>query len=220
MSEGKLLVAYLRVSTPAQGKSGLGLDAQRERIARFAEANGFEIVTEHVEVETGKGSNALAERPELRAALAQAKRLACPVAVAKLDRLSREVHFISGLMAHRVDFVVAELGADVPTFMLHIYAAVAQEGRRMISERTKAALKTAKARGVRLGSPNLGKARRAASEAAERHAEGVLPLVLPLRERGLSLRAIAAELTAKGVKTARGGRWQAEQVAELLRRGA
>ena len=151
MSEGKLLVAYLRVSTQAQGKSGLGLDAQRERIARFAEVNGFDVAAEHVEVETGKGSNALAERPELRAALEQAKKLACPVAVAKLDRLSRDVHFISGLMAHRVNFLVAELGPDVPTFMLHIYAAVAQEEQRMISERTKAALKAAKARGVQAG---------------------------------------------------------------------
>ena len=108
---------------------------RNERIDRFAEAHGFEFFAEYIEIETGKGSNALAERPELRAALAHAKRLACPVAVAKLDRLSRDVHFISGLMAHGVNFVVAELGADVPTFMLHIYAAVAQEERRMISER-------------------------------------------------------------------------------------
>jgi DNA invertase Pin-like site-specific DNA recombinase len=92
MSERKPLLAYLRVSTQAQGRSGLGLEAQRERVARFAAAEGFEIVAEHVEVETGKGSNALDERPELRAALARAKKLDCPVVVAKLDRLSRDVH--------------------------------------------------------------------------------------------------------------------------------
>ncbi len=152
MSEGKLLVAYLHVSTQAQGKSGLGLDAHASGSPASPRRMGSRS-SPSISRSDGQGSNALAERPELRAALAQAMRLACPVAVAKLDRLSRDVHFISGLMAHRVDFVVAELGADVPTFMLHIYAAVAQEERRMISERTKAALKAAKARGVRLGSP-------------------------------------------------------------------
>ena len=107
------LVTYLRVSTSQQGKSGLGIEAQREALARFAQAEGLDIVAEHLEVETGKGSDALDRRPQLKAALAQARRHRCPVAVAKLDRLSRDVHFISGLMAQRVPFLVAELGADV-----------------------------------------------------------------------------------------------------------
>jgi len=152
------IIAYCRVSTARQGRSGLGLDAQREAVARFAAAEGFEITREFVEVETGKGSDALQRRPELAAALAEARRRKCPIAVAKLDRLSRNVHFISGLMEHRVPFLVTELGRDVDPFMLHIYAALAEKERRLISQRTKAALKAAKARGVRLGSPQLAEA--------------------------------------------------------------
>src|SRR5690349_10320750 len=107
------LVSYIRVSTATQGRSGLGIDAQREALARFAAAEAFEIVAEHVEIESGKGADALERRPRLAAALADARRRRCPIGVAKLDRLSRDVHFVSGLMAHGVAFVVAELGADV-----------------------------------------------------------------------------------------------------------
>ena len=113
-----------------------------------------------VEVETGKGSDALERRPQLAAALAEARRKRCSIGVAKLDRLSRDVHFISGLMAHRVPFVVAELGADVDPFILHLFAALAEKERAMISTRTKAALKAAKARGVKLGGPKLAQARK------------------------------------------------------------
>src|SRR6202790_2926231 len=107
------VITYIRVSTSQQGRSGLGIEAQRQSLSQFAKAEGLQVVREFVEVETGKGSDALDRRPQLKAALAAAKKLRCPVAVAKLDRLSRDVHFISGLMAHRVPFVVAELGADV-----------------------------------------------------------------------------------------------------------
>src|ERR1700738_2826416 len=100
-------VAYYRVSTARQGKSGLGIEAQKAAIQRFAEAEGIEVIGEHVEIETGKGADALDRRAELATALAQARKAKCPVLVAKLDRLSRDVHFISGLMAHRVPFVVA-----------------------------------------------------------------------------------------------------------------
>src|SRR3984893_4643560 len=120
-------IAYYRVSTQRQGKSGLGIEAQRTAVARFAEAEGIEIVAEHTEVETGKGADALDRRPELAGALAAVRRAKCPVVVAKLDRLSRAVHFISGLMAHRVPFVVAELGADVDPFILPLYASLAQK---------------------------------------------------------------------------------------------
>ena len=139
-------VAYYRVSTARQGKSGLGIEAQKAAIQRFAEAEGIEVVAEHVEVETGKGSDALDRRPELAAALAQARKAKCPVLVAKLDGLSRDLHFISGLMTHRVPFVVAELGADADPFMLHLYAALAEKERALISQRTKAALAAKKAR--------------------------------------------------------------------------
>jgi DNA invertase Pin-like site-specific DNA recombinase len=110
------IVAYIRVSTNQQARSGLGIEAQRDSLAQFASREGFEIVGEFVE-ETGKGSDALDRRPELAAALGKARTLRCPVAVAKLDRLSRDVHFISGLMAHRVPFLVAELGPEVDPFV-------------------------------------------------------------------------------------------------------
>ena len=113
------LIAYLRVSTVGQGRTGLGIEAQRAAIARFAEAEGLELLAEHIEVETGKGADALDRRPVLARRWPRRKAKAA-VVVAKLDRLSRDVAFISGLMAHRVPFVVAELGADADPFMLHI----------------------------------------------------------------------------------------------------
>src|SRR6185295_13263553 len=140
---------------------------QRQTLRQFASAEGLELGPEFVEVETGKGSDALDRRPQLKAALAAAKKLRCSVAVAKLDRLSRDVHFISGLMAHRVPFVVAELGADVDPFVLHLFAALAEKERSLISARTTAALKAAKARGVTLGNPKLAVARRRAVEAVK-----------------------------------------------------
>ena len=123
------VIAYLRVSTSRQGKSGLGIDAQRAAIARFVEAEGLELLGEHVEVETGKGSDALDRRPVLRETMTQARKAKASVVVAKLDRLSRDVAFISGLMAQRVPFIVTELGADADPFMIHIYAALAQKER-------------------------------------------------------------------------------------------
>ena len=123
------IVSYIRVSTGKQGKSGLGIEAQREAIARFAAAEGCEVLSEVVEVETGKGADALDRRPKLAEALARARKSKASVVVAKLCRLSRDVAFISGLMAQRVPFIVAELGADADPFMLHIYAALAEKER-------------------------------------------------------------------------------------------
>jgi len=148
MQKPDRIVSYTRVSTDQQGRSGLGLEAQREAITRFAEAEGLEIITEMVEVETGKGADALERRPVLRDALALARKHKAAVCVAKLDRLSRDVHFISGLMAQKVPFIVTELGADVDPFMLHIYAALAEKERALISERTRAALAAKKAQGA------------------------------------------------------------------------
>ena len=108
----RAIITYIRVSTSQQGRSGLGIEAQREALRHFAVTEGYEVAREFVEIETGKGADAMDRRPQLRAALASARKLRCHVAVAKLDRLSRDVHFISGLMAHRIPFVVAELGAD------------------------------------------------------------------------------------------------------------
>src|SRR5271157_3565315 len=126
----KAAVAYTRVSTREQGHSGLGLEAQRVALARFAEAEGYALAETFTEVETGKGADALDRRPQLSAALAAARKLKAPIIVAKLDRLSRDVHFISGLMTHKTPFIVAELGADADPFMLHLYAAIAEKERR------------------------------------------------------------------------------------------
>jgi DNA invertase Pin-like site-specific DNA recombinase len=217
----RAVVAYYRVSTARQGCSGLGLEAQREAVTRFAAAEGFEVAREFVEVETGKGSNALDRRPQLAAALAEARKRKSSVAVAKLDRLSRDVHFIAGLMAHRVPFIVAELGADVDPFVLHLFAALAEKERALISSRTRDALRRAKALGVQLGNPALSEARKralATVEAnADRHAGNVLPIIREIQRAGArSLRAIAYALNARGVPTARGGRWQAMTVSNVL----
>jgi DNA invertase Pin-like site-specific DNA recombinase len=135
------IVSYLRVSTSRQGRSGLGIEAQRENIARFAATEGYEVIGEYAEVETGKGSDALERRPQLNAA----RKRKGSVVVAKLDRLSRDVHFISGLMAHKVPFIVTELGADVDPFIVHLYAALSEKERNLIAGRTKAALAAKKA---------------------------------------------------------------------------
>lgn len=123
-------VAYLRVSTQRQQRSGLGIEAQRRAIQQFAASESLQLATEFVKFESGKGADALDRRPELAAALAAAKAAKCSVVVAKLDRLSRDVAFVAGLMAQRVPFVVAELGRDADPFMLHLYAALAEKERR------------------------------------------------------------------------------------------
>ena len=226
-SRPKPLVAYYRVSTREQGKSGLGLDAQRAAVARFAEADGFEVVNEFTEVETGKGADALDRRPRLAEALDAARRCGrgTPIAVAKLDRLSRDVHFISGLMAHKTPFLVAELGSDVEPFLLHLYAALAEKERTVISQRTKAALAAAKARGQVLGNPRLAEARAIVNATrtatADTFADAVMPAIREAQAAGAkSLRAIAAALNARGIATARGGKWEAATVRNILRRAA
>jgi DNA invertase Pin-like site-specific DNA recombinase len=220
----KPIVAYARVSTSQQGRSGLGIAAQRETLSRFARDEGFEVIAEFIEIETGKGSDALDRRPQLGGALAKARALRCPVAVAKLDRLSRDVHFISGLMAHRVPFLVAELGPDVDPFVLHLYAALAEKERALISGRTRLALAAAKAKGVKLGNPKIEAAQDAAVGAvkaeANRAASNVLPIITEMRKTGATtLRGIADALNARGVPTPRGGRWHAMSVRNVLARG-
>jgi len=149
------------------------------------------------------------QRPQLAAALKEARRQKCAVAVAKLDRLSRDVHFISGLMAHKVPFIVAELGMGVDPFMLHIYAALAEKERALISERTKAALKAAKARGTRLGNPRLAEAAAwgvaSSKAAADQFAANILPVIREIQAGGAkSANAIATALNKRGITTARG----------------
>ena len=218
------VVTYLRVSTGRQGKSGLGLEAQREAIARFVEAEGLTVLAEHVEVETGKGSDALDRRPVLREALAQARKAKASIVVAKLDRLSRDVHFISGLMSTKVPFVVTELGTDADPFLLHLYAALAEKERALISERTRVALARKKAQGALLGNrTNLAEAQvmgqRANAQAADAFARNVLPIIQQIQASGItSLRGIARALDARGIATARGGQWHDRSVRNLLLR--
>jgi DNA invertase Pin-like site-specific DNA recombinase len=207
-------VSYIRVSTQRQGRSGLGLEAQREAIARFGEAHKFEFGGEFVEVETGKGADALEKRPQLAAALAAAKKAKGPVIVAKLDRLSRDVAFIAGLMAQKVPFIVAELGPEVDPFMLHIYAAVAQKEAALISQRTKDALARAKANGTKIG--GLRKAGLRDMEAAQKRAEELRPIFAELE--GASLAEIAEELNARRVKTPKGKPWSSMTVLRVQRR--
>ena len=169
-----------------------------------------------------KGSDALDRRPQLAAALKLAHQHKAPIIVAKLDRLSRDVHFISGLMTHRTPFIVAELGADADPFMLHLYAALAEKERALISQRTREALKAAKARGVVLGNPRLAESldRAVASTKAEadRFAKNTAPIIREIRAAGAaSHRAVARALNARGVPTARGGTWSAVRSARSWR---
>jgi DNA invertase Pin-like site-specific DNA recombinase len=209
----RVAIAYTRVSTARQGKSGLGLEAQQAALARFAEAEGFDLIQTFEEVETGKGADALERRPQLTAALKIAKRHKAPIIVAKLDRLSRDVHFISGLMIHRIPFIVAELGADADPFMLHLYAALAEKERSLISKRTKEGLAAAKARGQKLGNANLAAANKAA--AAER--ADALQAVFS-ETAGLSLRAAADVLNSRGIATPTGKPWGPMAVARVRSR--
>lgn len=219
----KKLVAYYRVSTARQFRSHLGLESQQAAVKSFAEANGYTIISEFSEAETGKGADALERRPELKAALITARKAGAAVCVAKLCRLSRDVHFISGLMSHRVPFIVAELGADVDPFMLHIHAAVAEKERALISRRTRDALAAKKARGDKMGSARIeevavvGRAALMANAAAR--AANVLPVVEMIRTSGITtLAGIAQVLNNRGIGTPRGGQWYASSVRNLLAR--
>jgi DNA invertase Pin-like site-specific DNA recombinase len=209
----KPLIAYYRVSTQKQGKSGLGLEAQRAAVHAFAKSEGMDVLGEWVEVETGKGADALDRRPELAAALKAAKKIGAAVCVAKLDRLSRDVAFIASLMAQKVPFIVAALGANADPFMLHIYAALAEQERRMVSERTKAGLAAAKARGTKLGNRQIADANKAA---ARERAEALRDLFAGLRN--LSATAIAAELNDRKIATPTGKRWSAKTVIRVQER--
>jgi DNA invertase Pin-like site-specific DNA recombinase len=234
----KTAIAYYRVSTQRQGRSGLGIEAQKAAVARFAQQEGIELIGEHTEVETGKGADALDRRPTLSVALATAKKAKCPVIVAKLDRLSRDVHFISGLMAHRVPFVVAELGADADPFMLHLYAALAEKERALISQRTEAALamvnKSIADQGswvsrrsgrsiTKLGNPraaeSIGRARAAILAQADQRAANIMPVIKSLQDSGITTyKRIAEALNTRAIQTARGGRWDATTVRRIVLR--
>jgi DNA invertase Pin-like site-specific DNA recombinase len=217
-------VTYLRVSTDRQGRSGLGLEAQRKAVSDFVTGKG-QIAAEYVEVESGKKN----DRPQLARALVEAKRIGAVLLIAKLDRLARNVAFIANLLEAGVEIAAADM-PQANRFLLHVMAAVAEHEAQAISERTRAALAAAKARGVALGwsiPSRQEEQRRAALKGAQRnagkadqHAANVLPIVRQIAASGASLRRVADELNARGIKTARGGLWHAATVRNLLARGS
>lgn len=215
----KQYVTYLRVSTEDQGRSGLGLAAQERDIKIFLEAFSdvpFEVLAEFRDIQTGKDD----DRPELTKSIALAKRTGAELLVAKLDRLSRKVSFIATLMDDpKLKLRVASMPfAD--NFQLHIYAALAEQERKFISMRTKAALGEAKARGVKLGGLRDATMKRNdhVKAFAMDRAKRVENVIVPLRQGGASLQAIADALNAASVPTARGGLWYPAQVQRTLER--
>ena len=224
--ETKEFICYCRVSTAKQGRSGLGLEAQRDTIMQYLNAVKGELLREFVEVESGKNN----ERPELAKALQECKLTGATLVVAKLDRLSRNIHFITALQESKTDFIVC----DFPTanqFTLHIFAALAQYERELISQRTRAALEAKKARGAILGKPeNLSKAsaeqgraqgRRANLAKADQFAAKLRPKIEAYRKEGVTgLHGIAARLNRDHILTASGkrGAWTPTAVKNLLAR--
>jgi DNA invertase Pin-like site-specific DNA recombinase len=209
-------VAYLRVSTDRQGRSGLGLEAQREAVSRYVSDARLELIGEYVEVETGKGANALSKRPELLAALNDAKKRKAKLVLAKLDRLARNVHFVSGLMETGVDFAVADM-PHADRFQLHLFAALAEKEGEIISQRTKAALAAAKARGKKLGSNGAKLAAMNKTIAIER-LEPIRPALIAMRDAGLSRRAMIAALNDQNISSPAGGRWHLASLQRALQR--
>lgn len=225
-------ISYSRVSTDEQGKSGLGIEAQQHAVRQFVESEGGVIVREFIEIASGDDDN----RPQLAAAIKLSKRIGATLVVAKLDRLSRVVAQIAGLIRQGTDLRVVEC-ANASTLELHIRAVIAQEERRMIAARTVAALQAAKRAGVKLGSSRPGhwrgrehlraKGQQAATAVAaakrrELRADtyaAALPIATKLAADGCSLRQIADTLNTQGITTSRGAAWQAQQVKRMLDAG-
>ena len=213
MASNKQYVAYFRVSTQRQGTSGLGLEAQRKAVIDYINGNGSKVLAEYTEVESGKRWS----RPELGKALAHCKKHRATLVIAKLDRLARNVHFISGLIESRVDFVAVDM-PEADRAFLQMAAVFAEWEGRKISERTKAALAAAKARGVKLGVTGKERARENRS-AANAFARKLRPVIRGLAGEGItSVRKVTEALNERGIETPRGGRWHPTSVARLLAR--
>lgn len=204
-------VAYYRVSTQSQNESGLGLEAQQAAVLRFCGS----LIAEFTEIESGRNS----ARPELAKAIALCKKTGATLVVARMDRLSRKVSFISALQDSGIDFLACD-NPNATRLTIHILAAVAEAEAAAISERTRLALQAARQRGTRLGNPAIAQAaeagRQANSEAAREHAQAALPLAKRLRARGKTLAEIANRLSDSGILTRRGKRWSSTGVARLL----
>jgi DNA invertase Pin-like site-specific DNA recombinase len=213
-------ISYYRVSTQRQGVSGLGLEAQRESVARYLATASGSLLGEFCEIETGKGANALAKRPQLRAALEECRKRGAALVIAKLDRLARNVYFVSGLMESRVRFVACDM-PEANELTIHIMAAFAEHEAKRISERTREALAQAKARGVQLGAAGRGnlqsnlEERKRKAEQFTGHVRGQFE---GFRLRCLSQRQMVAELNSLGITAPRGGRWSLIQVQRTIAR--
>lgn len=221
MKESKF-VTYLRVSTAKQGQSGLGLEAQQAAVDAYLNGGAWEVVGRFIEVETGKGSNALDRRPELRAALALCKKRGATLIIAKLDRLARNVHFVSGLIETGVDFIAADM-PQANKVMIQMHAVMSEWERDQISKRTKDALAAAKARGVQLGTAGPANLRRnveARQQAADAFAAKLSATLNGFKSAGMTQREMVAELNSLGVKTTRGGQWSQVQLQRVLARTA
>jgi DNA invertase Pin-like site-specific DNA recombinase len=217
MANGRF-IAYYRVSTQKQGQSGLGLEAQQAAVMAYLNGGQWELVNSFTEIETGKGANALERRPQLRAALEMCKKMKATLVIAKLDRLARNVHFVSGLIETGVEFVAADMPHANKT-MIQIHAVMSEHERDQISARTKAALAAAKARGVVLGAagaanlkPNIEQRQQAAVEFAAK----LRGAIEGMKARGLSQRAMRDELNRLGIKTARGSEWSLIQLQRVI----
>jgi DNA invertase Pin-like site-specific DNA recombinase len=194
----------------------LGLEAQREAVARYARENGLDVSAEYVEVETGKGAKALSKRPQLLAALTEAKRTKAKLVLAKLDRLARNVHFVSGLMETGVDFAVADM-PHADRFRLHLEAVIAEDEARRISQRTKAALAAAKERGQVLGAYGRVLAHKNRAEAVDRLSP-IKGQLEALKASGLNMRAMVAALNERGIASPAGGKWHLANLHRAMKR--
>lgn len=228
-------IGYLRVSTREQGRSGLGLAAQRLDIEAFGAREGFVLQNWYQDIQTGAGADALMLRPGLAAALKEARASRCALMVSRLDRLSRNVHFISGLMEHKVHFIVAAFGKDCDNFILHIYASLAEQERKMISERIKAALAVARSKGRKFGLETCSKEERrrvlalagaAMQKATMERAEALrVHIEWAFRQpsvhggaRPISYNAAAEKLNDRNVESVLGGRWSGSALVRTARR--
>ncbi|MDD2722999.1 MAG: recombinase family protein [Methylovulum sp.] len=219
MANGKF-IAYHRVSTQKQGLSGLGLEAQKQTVLTYLNGGNWELVQEFLEVETGKGADALDRRPQLKAAIDACKKQKATLIIAKLDRLARNVHFISGLIESGVDFVCADM-PQANKVMLQMYSVMAEWERDQISARTKAALQTAKARGVVLGASGMANLKpniEARQKSADEFANKLKGMIEGMKAQGLSQRAMLGELNGLGIKTAKGGEWSLVQLQRVMAR--
>jgi DNA invertase Pin-like site-specific DNA recombinase len=219
-TEERKFIGYFRVSTERQGHSGLGLDAQRASVAAYLSGGHWELTEAFTEIETGKGARSLDKRPQLRAALDLCRKVKATLVIAKLDRLARNVHVISGLIESGVDFVAADMPQANKT-MLQMHAVMAEWEADCISRRTREALAAAKARGVVLGATgprNLRSTIDRLEAEADAFAVKMGDVLKGLRGRGLSQRAIARELNDLGIKSPRGGYWHLVTVQRVLAR--